>query len=285
MPKDPGPKVSFFGVRGSTPCSSDRLRRYGGNTSCVVVERSGMAPIVLDMGTGLREFGARWGNGNAIEASILVTHLHWDHVQGLPFFGPVHHPNSKVDIYGPPHDGQDMLTSFDGLMQPPYFPICCDQLPEGIGFHTAWDEGMAIGEAKITTRSVPHTGETNGYRIEIGGYVIAYASDHQEPVDDPTKVDAGVLELCDGADLVIHDAQFTRGELAARPDWGHCTPSYALEVAAQAGAKQLCMFHHDPWHDDDMVDELLADCVEEAHDRGVEQVIAAAEGMTIEFGA
>lgn len=283
MSKNKSPRVSFFGVRGSTPCSSDRLRRYGGNTSCVVIERDGDRPIILDMGTGLREFGAKWGNRVAVEASILVTHLHWDHVQGLPFFGPVHHPNSKVDIFGPPHDGQSLCESFTGLMRPPYFPIRCDQLPTGIEFITAWDERLAIGDAKVTTKSVPHTGATNGYRIEIDGYVIVYASDHQEPLHDPGHVDDGVLELCEGADLVIHDAQFTREELHARPDWGHCTPTYAVEVAAQAGAKRLCLFHHDPWHDDDMVDELLEECTEHANDRGVDDVIAAAEGMTLTF--
>ena len=283
MSKNKSPRVSFFGVRGSTPCSSDRLRRYGGNTSCVVIERDGDRPIILDMGTGLREFGAKWGNRVAVEASILVTHLHWDHVQGLPFFGPVHHPNSKVDIFGPPHDGQSLSESFMGLMKPPYFPIRCDQLPTGIEFITAWDERLAIGDAKVTTKSVPHTGATNGYRVEIDVYVIAYASDHQEPLQDPSHVDEGVLEFCEGADLVIHDAQFTRDELHARPDWGHCTPTYAVEVAAQAGAKRLCLFHHDPWHDDDMVDELLAECTEHANDRGVDDVIAAAEGVTLTF--
>ncbi|MFV2039888.1 MAG: MBL fold metallo-hydrolase, partial [Acidimicrobiales bacterium] len=107
---------------------------------------------------------------------------------------------------------------------------------------------------------------------------------HQEPIDDPTRVDRGVLELCDGADVVIHDSQFTRQELRDRPEWGHCTPSYALEVAAQAGAKALCLFHHDPGHDDDTVDALFAECRENAKDRGIEEVMAAAEGMTIQLG-
>lgn len=250
----------------------------------MVIEHDEMSPIILDMGTGLREYGAACGPGKPVDASILVTHLHWDHVQGLPFFGPVHHPESTVAIYGPPHDGCELRTCFEGLMQPPYFPIGCDHLPKGITFETAWDERLAIGDAKVTTRSVPHTGETNGYRIEIDGYVIVYAPDHQEPIGDPTFVDEGVLELCDSADLVIHDAQFTHEELAARPDWGHCTPTYALEVAAQAGVKKLCMFHHDPWHDDDMVDHLLAQTIEEARDRGLDNVVAAAEGQTITFG-
>ncbi len=283
MSRGLGPQVSFFGVRGSTPCSSETHRRYGGNTSCVIVERDGHAPVILDMGTGIREFGAVWGPKNAIEASILVTHLHWDHVQGLPFFGPVHNPTSQMQIFGPPHKGNDLADCFKGLMQPPYFPICCDELPDGIRFNSAWNESFAVDDAKISVRGVPHTSETNGYRVDMDGYIVVYIPDHQQPAHDSTWVDPGVLELCDGADLLIHDAQFTPAELEARPDWGHCTPAYALEVAVQSGAKRLCMFHHDPWHDDDQLDELHAECTELALESNVE-VMSAAEGMQISLG-
>ena len=275
------PSVTFYGVRGSTPCSSDALRRYGGNTSCAVIEADDHPPIILDMGTGLREYGAVHGPKNPIDCVLLVTHLHWDHVQGLPFFGPVHNPQSKVTIYGPPHGDKSLAEAFDGLMKPPYFPICCADLPDGVQFMTMWDEVAAIGDAKVTARSVPHVGATNGYRVEIQGRTIVYISDHQEPLDDQTRVTPEVLELCADADLLIHDAQFTPEELAQRPDWGHCTPRFALEVAAQAGVETLCLFHHDPWHDDGMVDQLLAETREVAAELGVPNVIAAREGMTV----
>jgi phosphoribosyl 1,2-cyclic phosphodiesterase len=281
MPSGADPRLTFYGVRGSTPCSSDELRRYGGNTSCVVLEADDQAPIVLDMGTGLRQFGADWGHVRPVEATLLVTHMHWDHVQGLPFFNPIHHHNSVVKIYGPPTGSSSLRETFDGMMRPPYFPICCDELPRGVEFIDARRESFVVGHAKIVAGDVPHVGQTNGYRIEVGGMIIAYLPDHQEPVGRPDHVASSVLELCDGADVLIHDAQFTPEEFAIRPQWGHCTPRYALEVAHQAGVDRLVLFHHDPWHDDDTIDTLAGVCREEAHDLGVHDVIAAAEGMVI----
>lgn len=282
MTEAPEVRVSFFGVRGSTPCSGDSLRRYGGNTSCVVLEQDGQSPIVFDMGTGIREYGMQVGSPDNFEATILVTHLHWDHVQGLPFFGPLHNASSNITVYGPPHEKEELEAVFAGLMKPPYFPICCDELAGGVRFCTAFNETMVVGDAKITTRDVPHVGETNGYRVDIGGVAVAYVSDHAQPAPDSTQVADSVLELCDGVDLLIHDAQFTSDEFAERPHWGHCTPSYALEVARQAGAKRLALFHHDPFHDDDMVDSLLEACQASAGACDV-QVIGASEGLTLTF--
>lgn len=274
--------MSFYGVRGSTPCSSDRLRRYGGNTSCVVLEADGQAPIIFDMGTGLREYGMVVGARDNFSATILVTHLHWDHVQGLPFFGPLHAPDAQIDVYGPPHDQQELDKVFAGLMKPPYFPISCDELNGGVTLNTLWNQSIAIGDLTVTTREVPHTGETNGYRVDAGAISVAYVSDHAQPLGTPDTVADSVLELCDGVDLLIHDAQFTEAEFAERPHWGHCTPFYALEVARQAGAKRLALFHHDPFHDDDQVDGLLEACRQAAADDGIE-VVAAFEGLCLSF--
>ena len=270
-----GTEVTFFGVRGSTPGHSADMARYGGNTSCVVVESAGEAPIVLDAGTGLRIYGL--AQSGTFEGTMLVSHLHWDHVQGLPFFPPFLDPASKTTVWGPPELDMDFATAFNGFLRPPYFPVEVDDLPSSISMRNISDETIQVGGARITAGPVPHNGQTNGYRIEVGGVSIAYIPDHQQ---SPNGIDVAdsVLALADGVDLLIHDAQFTEELLAQRAEWGHCTPAYALRVAELAGAKSLALFHHDPLHDDAMVDGLLEATSAAATST---QVIAACEGLKI----
>jgi phosphoribosyl 1,2-cyclic phosphodiesterase len=278
---DPLLNVSFFGVRGSTPCSGDENRRYGGNTSCVALESAGHAPIVLDLGTGLRYWGASLPADVPFVGSALVTHIHWDHVQGLPFFGPVLRPGASFDIYGPPQPGEGTLgDAFAAFMRPPFFPVTTKDLLGDIRFHDAWDEDLELDGAKVKVRSVPHVGLTNGYRIEMGGATVAYISDHQMPVDGSHEVSDSVLELCDGVDVLIHDAQYTPDEFPQKATWGHCTADFAVHVAKQAGAHRLVLFHHDPLHDDDAVDGIVARAVGLDEAAGVE-VIGAREGLVI----
>jgi phosphoribosyl 1,2-cyclic phosphodiesterase len=276
--------VTFYGVRGSTPCSCESNRRYGGNTACVAVDLPGCDPIVLDLGTGLRFWGADLPTDEPFHGHALVTHLHWDHVQGLPFFAPVLRPDSSLDVYAPGADAATLADEFDKFMSPPYFPVSVAELPGELRFHAVSDSEFTIGDARITTRSVPHIGATNGYRIEHDGVSIVYISDHQQPVDGGLTVPDGVLELCEGADLLIHDAQFTAAEFAVKAQWGHCTVDFALAVAAQAGVRRLALFHHDPAHDDVIVDSLLIEAREKASGTGVAEVIAAGEGVTLSLG-
>ena len=278
--------IGFHGVRGSTPCPCPENARYGGNTACVLLESPGHDPIVLDLGTGLRMLGqtlvAR--DEGPFRGAALVSHLHWDHIQGLPFFTPILQPGSRLDIYGPRPDGErELEEAFDVFMRPPYFPVRCEELPGEIAFHQIGDEDVAVGDAKVRSRAIPHVGVTNGYRVELGGSSVAYLSDHQQPVDS-TTVAASVLDLCEGVDVLIHDAQYTPQEFEARSTWGHCTVDYAVEVAARSGVGTLALFHHDPSHDDAMVDRLLQGAVEAASGRDIGEVIAAAEGLTVSLG-
>ena len=275
--------VTFYGVRGSTPCPCDANSRYGGNTACVALESPGSDPIVLDLGTGLRFWGGTLPLDGSLRASALVTHLHWDHVQGLPFFPPVNIPGAQLDIYGPPQDGIGLGGAFAEFMRPPFFPIRVDDLMGDVRFNDIADSDVAIGDAKVRVRDVPHVGPTNGYRVDLGGFTVAYVSDHQQPLDGGCDIEESVLELCDGVDLLIHDAQYLPPDWEMKSWWGHCMVDYAVHVANEAGARQLALFHHDPARNDAAVDHLLDDARDRATKTALHEVVAASEGMTISF--
>lgn len=275
--------MTFYGVRGSTPCPADANRRYGGNTACVALEAAGEEPIVLDLGTGLRFWGQTQPADGTFVGSALVTHIHWDHVQGLPFFVPVDRPGARLDVYGPPQVGETLEHAFDELMRPPYFPVRASELRGAITFHDVGEGDMVVGDAKVQVRSVPHCGPTNGYRISRDSVTVAYVSDHQAPMDGSLEVAESVLELCDGVDLLIHDAQYTPEEFTEKRHWGHCSVDYAVHVAKEAGVRRLALFHHDPSHGDDEVDAMLRRAQAIAARSGIEEVLAASEGLTISF--
>ena len=272
--------VTFFGVRGSTPCPSPANARYGGNTACVVVDRPGDDPVIFDLGTGLRSYGQTLSPDVAFRGSAFVTHLHWDHVQGLPFFSPVLRPGGSLAVYGPSAEpGVSLHDAFAGFMRPPYFPVTVEQLKGDITFHDMSDGSVRIGDATVTAAEVPHVGYTNGYRLEWDGSSVAYVSDHQQPAGGSMEVAESVVDLCRDVDLLIHDAQYTTEEFDQKCDWGHCTVEYAVRVAQVAGARRLALFHHDPLHDDDWLDCLIAAARTIA---GPDlEVIAASEGLTV----
>lgn len=282
-------RITYFGVRGSCPCSSDRQHRYGGNTACVLVEVDGEPPLILDLGTGLRALGDHLNGplrsaGLPLQATALLTHLHYDHVLGLPFFAPMRDPGAVLDVYGPSQEGMSLHDALSGIMQPPFFPIQLADFRGELCFHDLDDSSpVAFGSIKVKVRSVPHIGHTLGFRLEADGRSVVYLPDHQAPLDR-RNVDRGVLELCDGADLVIHDAQYTEDEFVNLSDWGHSTPAYAIHVAAEAGAQRLALFHHDPSHTDKEIDRILGHSRRLASEQHLFDVSAAAEGTSVDLG-
>lgn len=273
-------QLTFYGVRGSTPAFHENNRRYGGNTACVVLEEPGEEPILFDLGTGLRAYGTTCPMDGSFAGTALVSHIHWDHVQGFPFFAPMHIPGARLDIYAP-HQVEGPLGEVLGdLMRPPYFPIRCSDLGGEVRFHDVTSDTVPLGSRKITVRPVPHKGPTVGYRVESQAGSVTYISDHQAPLSLNTVAES-VLELADRVDVLIHDAQYTRAEFDRKSDWGHCTFEYALLLAKQAKAKRLVLFHHDPAHSDDDLDRLCSALSAAAAGSGVE-VIAAYEGLQLE---
>jgi phosphoribosyl 1,2-cyclic phosphodiesterase len=279
--------TKFHGVRGSTACHGEDTARYGGNTSCVSVSIPGHEPLLFDLGTGLRYFGTSHPAHTPFRGSCLLTHLHWDHVQGLPFFQPLLHPDAVLDVYAPPSPdtGETVGEVMARTIHPPLFPVTLEQFPGTIRFHdVADDEFTLAGEGAdavtVMSRLIPHFGSTCGFRVTWNGRTVSYLSDHQQPIDGSFAVTPGALELCQGADVLIHDAQFTAEEFRIKSNWGHCTVEYAVWLAGVAGVRTLVLFHHDPNHDDEMVDRLAANAAACGRAQGIE-VIAAFEGMTL----
>jgi phosphoribosyl 1,2-cyclic phosphodiesterase len=248
------------------------------------VEVDGEPPLIIDLGTGLRALGEYLGanGGPPVHANALLSHLHYDHVLGLPFFRPLQDPDATVDVYGPTQEAGPLAGVLAAMVTPPFFPIHLREFGGEIRFHDLdGTEDFRLGRIAVSARLIPHVGTTLGFRIEADGRSVAYLSDHQAPADRQS-VDDRVLELCADADLVLHDAQYTDEEFATMSDWGHSTVGYAVHVAAEAGARRLALFHHDPSHHDDDLDRLLLHARTAAGTRL--EVSAAAEGDTVTLG-
>ena len=283
-------QVRFWGTRGSIAVPGEKTSKYGGNTSCVEVRAEDGTVIVLDCGTGARELGLHLlaSTSKPLRLHLFIGHTHWDHIQGFPFFGPVLLPETELNVYAPAGFQRSVEDAIAGQMQYSYFPITLRDLRSRIHF-TALEEGFfRIGEVLVQTQYLNHTAPTLAYRISSGGATVAYVTDH-EPFWKPAgrtfrhPGDQRHLSFLEGADLIIHDAQYSNEEYAGKIGWGHSTVEYATDIALSAGSSRLALFHHDPAHDDVTVARLEAMARERAAatSRSLE-VFAAAEGLALD---
>lgn len=254
-------QVTLWGTRGSIAAAGPETNRYGGNTSCVSVEGSQGSLLVLDAGTGIRRLTAAVPQSTK-RVDILLTHLHLDHIQGLGFFGPLLRPDCEVHIWGPASATLTLRERLSRYLSPPLFPVYIRDMPAYVQLHEVAGETFQIGEFKITSGLVGHLDPTLGYRLESAGKTVTYLPDH-EPALGTDGFTVGRewtsgYALAEGADLLIHDAQYTPDEYNERVGWGHSSIPQAFQFAALAEPKQLVPFHHDPTHTDDQLDNLFA---------------------------
>jgi phosphoribosyl 1,2-cyclic phosphodiesterase len=240
--------LEFWGVRGSIACPSPQYVQYGGNTSCIELW-AGDERIILDAGTGIRELGVALQQQDVRKARLLLTHTHWDHINGFPFFGPGFHPGRHFDIMaGHLAPGMKVREVFEGQMAQPTFPVPLEAMKAELEFQEfRAGETFQFGAVTIKTAALNHPNGATGYRVEFGGRSVAYVTDTEHVVGRP---DHNVLGLIAGADLVIYDCTYTDAEFPEHIGWGHSTWQEAIRLCRTAEAKQLAIFHHDPNHDD-----------------------------------
>jgi len=275
--------VDFWGVRGSVPSPGPTTIRYGGNTSCVSITADDKI-LILDAGTGIRNLGSAIISKPDLEIFVIVTHSHWDHIQGFPFFTPIYQPNRPVHMFPTLHKKNVVLASLIDQMDGAHFPITPDQVPSNFNFVTE-NPLEFLGSNGFHLEMVPmnHPGKAFGYKITINDKIICYFTDNE--IDPPYEKSIELNELtnqCRNADILIHDAQYTEDDMPLKHGWGHSLISQVTELGKSAEVKNLVYYHHDPERTDDLLDKELEKAAKTLKENGSSvQPYFAYEGLKL----
>ena len=281
-----GYSLTFWGTRGSIPTPGPRTSRYGGNTPCIGISDGEGRLVVLDAGSGLRPLGsAMMTEGGGMVAHLLLTHTHWDHIQGFPFFKPLGVVGNEVHVYGAAQEGVPLSEILRRQMEPAVFPVPLSALAATIMVHPVSEGTFVIDGFQVAAVRLRHPGTTLGYRLAPlgGGREVAYLTDNELGPGGTYSVRSdwrtALVAFLGGVETLIHDAMYSESVIAARAGWGHSTPREAIDLAADAGCKHLILFHHDPECDDEAIDQRLRDAQSYAASRAPDlEVEAACEG-------
>jgi len=299
--------ITFWGVRGSYPVPGPQTVRYGGQTSCVEVRSSEGTWLILDAGTGLRALGqklARESEGAPHVHHVLLSHVHWDHIQGLPFFEPAYIPGTKIAVYALLTAADELQQVIGGITRHEFFPVPLEAAPAQIEYHEV-EPGlrMTIGDFSVLPIALNHPFGAVGYRVDGDGTSVAYVADtapftdvlHKqhflrgiEPLTDEDRetleqIRADLVEAVRGCDTVVYDTHFLPDEYRRFPHYGHSTPEHALEICKEAGVRRLVLYHHAPSHDDELMDEVAKTYRAKGAELGID-VVTSAEGMILRVG-
>ena len=299
------PLVRFWGVRGSIPTPGPATSFYGGNTSCVEVRADGEI-IIFDAGSGIRPLGLQLNeefHNRSLSLTLLLSHTHWDHIQGFPFFMPAYNPENHLRILGYEGSTQGLAKTLSGQMESPYFPIGLEKVPANVRIEELKDMEFSVGRVRVKARFVNHPGICVGYRLETSLGAIAYMPDVEpfhrlrsqpnpnEPgleasMEFARQEDQKLVDFLDGVDVLIMDSQYDAAEYQAHLGWGHACVDDVASLAVQARVKQLFLFHHDPSHDDEKISRLVAQARQiVAQQGGTTHVEAAREGLEVRLGS
>jgi phosphoribosyl 1,2-cyclic phosphodiesterase len=279
-------RARIWGSRGSIAAPGPETIRYGGNTSCVEVRTDAGGLLIIDAGTGLRPLGVELQRDPPARIDLLLSHLHVDHLEGLGAFLPIWSPDTELHIWGPSSPVHSLDERIAIYFSPPLFPVHLSDVPATVIFHDAPEhEEVELAGALVSSQPIRHQGPTVGYRIEEAGRILAYLTDHEPALGtDLATVGSDWISghaLAFGADVLIHDAQYTEEEYEQRVGWGHSSTAHVALFAQRAKVDRLLLFHHDPMHTDDDLDRVR-DRVRELWDVPPDRCEPAAEGMTFE---
>jgi phosphoribosyl 1,2-cyclic phosphodiesterase len=289
--------VRFWGTRGSIPTPGHKTRRYGGNTSCVAIE-IGDRLFICDGGTGLRELGLDLlsRKREKLEAHLFFSHMHWDHIQGFPFFVPAYAPDNDLYVYETAPGEDRVQRLLHGQMRSEYFPVTFSDLGARIHGRHFSESSLELAGVRVRCFEQKHPGRSFAYSFESGGKKVVYATDSELdllledpelPERDPEalrRLPAPLVDFMRGADLLIADGQYTDEEYPKKRGWGHARSNTVVDLARQAEIAQCAIFHHDPMHSDDLVDEKIAAAQTRVErSGGGPQIFGAREGLALKY--